>query len=67
MNKKERGDINVEYVYRNVMNEIDRAIADHDVDRAQAMAKRASTGHPKVLPKLDVIGDESLKEVVLER
>jgi len=67
MNKAERGDINVEYVYQNVMNEIDRAITNHDVDRAQAMARRACAGHPKVLPKLDVVGDEASKEVVLER
>lgn len=38
-----------EHVYVNVCNEIDKPISAGDVERAQAMAKRAALGRPKVI------------------
>ena len=53
MDSAEPGDVNVEYMYTRVMNEIGKAIDDGDIDRANAMAKRGAVGKPKVFPKLD--------------
>lgn len=62
MASRDERNIDVEYLYRNVMHEIDRALLDGDTNRASAMAKRAATGRPKVLPKLNV-GSENEQQI----
>jgi hypothetical protein len=43
----------VERAYMRVLHEIDKAIIDGDMDRANAMVRRGAVGDPRVIPRLD--------------
>jgi hypothetical protein len=43
----------IERAYMHVLHEIDKAIADGDLDRAKAMVRRGAVGDPRIIPRLD--------------